>query len=858
MKKIRILLLFILCGMFVISSCKKDVAKPLESPHIWIENDRLLISSVSNAISFNVYIDGEKFTTNRNYYDLSLDNGSYEIEVEACGDGKLYCNSLKSNKVVYMKTSNNDETINYKKINTSNLSFTTFDDQPTIDEIIRFEIDNQMMDLDMWKHEENRFGSSFDNDSGFSGEYWGKTLRGACLAYSYTKDRELYSVLEQTVKNVLSNQEASGRISSYDTNHEFTGWDLWCRGYVLKGLEHFYEICLDDKLKAQIVDSLIKQVDYIMEFVGPNKKNILLATNDWGGLNSCNILEPIVNLYKMTGDKKYLDFAKYIVYTGGSTMLSSNGKNVLEDAIANVEIYKFGCRKLYELVNYFQGVLEYGLVTNDKTAIQAAINVYYLIAKTEITEVGGIATDVEEANNAVVEQSNPDNLGRMQELCVITAFSKLAKSVYLLTGDVSIIEILEKQFYNIIIGSINWNMCSGFVAFSYNPLSLTPRVNHYSGCAPLEDGAFQSCCIANSLFCVCQYIELVTMSHDDGLAFNLYFDGNGFGYLSNGHKVEYTVSTRYPIENEVSIKLKLIRKEEFTLLFRIPSYSTNTLVHVNGVVVNGVKAGDYLELTREWDTNDEITLSFDMRAYLVYGSESCSNPFAKYNVCVKRGPLTFARDSRIDCDIFKPLEFVVDDENYLDASIVKLPIKSQTGLKLKLTDGSFITLIDYGSAGKTESAESIMCTWIPTIDYYSCNIESKFVMLSKYDNTPISFNNNTKLFYTNKEVTGVDDPKNVSRLSFAFEKLDNGKYLLYSYESGGYLTITTSGEVTSLSRDVNNERQQFLIERIGLNVYRIQVLNDYYVSLNEDGLDNVYIYPDVKHIKQEWILVNID
>ena len=108
-------------------------------------------------------------------------------------------------------------------------------------------------------------------------------------------------------------------------NHEFDGWDIWSRKYVLLGMEYYLEICKDEALKAQIVESMCRQVDYIMTKIGDPKDGKLLitkATRHWRGLNSASLLEPIVRLYNLTKEQKYFDFATYIVNCGATDIVN--------------------------------------------------------------------------------------------------------------------------------------------------------------------------------------------------------------------------------------------------------------------------------------------------------------------------------------------------------------------------------------------------------------------------------------------------------------------------------------------------------------------------------------------------------
>ena len=147
-------------------------------------------------------------------------------------------------------------------------------------------------------------------NAGWKGEFWGKMMRGAVLVYQYCRDEALYSVLTDTVKDMIT-VGFDGRVSTYSLDTEFTGWDMWCRKYVLLGLEYYLEICRDGELKEKIIAFLCLCTDYIMDHVGkePHKLRITDTSNRWLAINSSSILEAIVKLYALTKNEKYLDFA---------------------------------------------------------------------------------------------------------------------------------------------------------------------------------------------------------------------------------------------------------------------------------------------------------------------------------------------------------------------------------------------------------------------------------------------------------------------------------------------------------------------------------------------------------------------
>ena len=96
------------------------------------------------------------------------------------------------------------------------------------DRAMHFAENKQLLDAGLWRCFVNQFkGETDKNDRGWRGEFWGKMMRGASLVYGYTGNEELYNILEDTVRDMISVTASNGRISSYSVETEFHGWDMW-------------------------------------------------------------------------------------------------------------------------------------------------------------------------------------------------------------------------------------------------------------------------------------------------------------------------------------------------------------------------------------------------------------------------------------------------------------------------------------------------------------------------------------------------------------------------------------------------------------------------------------------------------
>ena len=146
-------------------------------------------------------------------------------------------------------------------------------------------------------------------------------MLGWVCGYGDTGDKERYDILTTAAEDLWSRQDEDGRFSTYTVEKEFCGWDMWSRKYVLTGLLHYRSICSDEGLKEKILSALEKHLDYIVEKIGGGEGQVQITDTSswWGGVNSCSILEPVVEMYKLTRKAGYLDFASYILSTGGGT-----------------------------------------------------------------------------------------------------------------------------------------------------------------------------------------------------------------------------------------------------------------------------------------------------------------------------------------------------------------------------------------------------------------------------------------------------------------------------------------------------------------------------------------------------------
>ena len=574
-----------------------------------------------------------------------------------------------------------------------NIRFLTYKDFTTkgiADDYVRFVINDRLKSRDMWKKLVQPFYTREDGDGMWRGEFFGKEMRGASLIYRYTGDEELYGILTETVKDILSSADDEGRIATYPQDNEFFGWDMWCRKYVLTGLLHYYDICKDDELKKEIISALTKHADYIISKIGngEGQKNITGLSVWWGGVNSCTILEPMLALYKITDNENYLKFAEYIISTGGSADC-----NLLELALENKLMpFEYPVVKAYETMSFFEGLLAYYEITGEEKYLKAVTNFAEGVYSSDMTIIGCAGCTHELFDNSSVKQTEFSEQ-IMQETCVTVTWIRLSTRLFMINGDSKYIDRIEKSGLNALYGSLNLNHNDQYnllmkkyvepMTFdSYSPLYLNSRGRGTGGYMEFSDGGFCGCCLAIGSCGIALMPLLSVLSSNNGLIFNYLFDGEIKTLSKEGKKVIFKTTGGYPSGNKIKITVECDGRTGTGLFIRIPEWSKK-------ISVCGKEyTGGYADLSGIYKNGDEITVEYfpELRVHRLNGK-----------VAFTYGAITLARDEE------KTTGNIADAVDVTDNPVYEL-LKPQgyeiLRMNVTLENGEKILLTDYQSCGK--------------------------------------------------------------------------------------------------------------------------------------------------------------
>ena len=555
-------------------------------------------------------------------------------------------------------------------------------------------------------------------------EFWGKYMHSAVPYAKYSGSPKILADIERGISRMLASQEKDGYIGNYpDELRCGEGWDAWGMKYTIMGLLHYYDWERETgngergKMALEVAKKLC---DYAIAEIGPNgrRKRELWQTGNWSGYASSSILEPVVWLYRRTNDRKYLDFASYIVK--GMTE-PEKGPRLLDLALKGVSVAdrnepgyktdasweyvcKYGRSKAYEMMSCYQGILDYvaaqsELSNGDDERLanlrKAAIMTANDIVKEEINLAGGCA-----CSEAWFHGAKKQHLPylRLQETCVTTTWMRFCEKLLEVTGDPKWADELEKTFYNAYLAAMKPD---GREFAGYTPLTGS-RWHGQNHCYMHTD-----CCTANGPRGFLCFLRELCRNDGKTATFNFYASA-----LVKG----FDMYSLYPRQDSARIVSHTGGQLEMRL--RIPAWSAKTTVTLNGKPLDGVKAGSYFSISREWKLGDIVTVAFDMPV-IAHKLD--------HAVAFTRGPILLARDSRFDdgdmtepfragikdgqrMDCFAPVHIPSDD--FWMAFTATLPIGSHHA-NPEGANYAEVKFCDYLSAGGMWSPGNYYRTWFP-------------------------------------------------------------------------------------------------------------------------------------------------
>ena len=484
-------------------------------------------------------------------------------------------------------------------------------------------------------------GFSFDDTDVY------KTIEGASYSLQTYPDKKLQKYIDSVLVIVAGAQEPDGYLYTARTMnpkhpHNWAGKERWVAvenlshefynlGHMIEGAVAHYQATG----KRNFLDIAIKYADCVCREIGngPQQKKYVPGHQ---------IAEmALVKLYMVTGDKKYLDQAKFFLDTRGYTSRKDAYSQAHKPVVEQDEAVGHAVRAVY----MYSGMADVAAITGDSSYIKAIDKIWDNIVSKKIYITGGIGA--RHAGEAFGNNYELPNQSAYCETCAAIGNVYMNYRLFLLHGDAKYFDVLERTLYNGLISGVSLD---GGSFFYPNPLSSNGKYSRkpWFGCA---------CCPSNVSRFIPSLPGYVYAVKNDQVYVNLYLS-NKAELKVDKKKILLEQETGYPWNGDIRLKITQ-GNQDFTMKLRIPgwvrgnvlpgdlySYTDNQKpayqVAVNGQTVESDVNDGYLSIARKWKKGDVVEVHFDMIPRIVKANPKAEADHGR--VAVERGPIVYCAE----------------------------------------------------------------------------------------------------------------------------------------------------------------------------------------------------------------------
>jgi len=409
--------------------------------------------------------------------------------------------------------------------------------------------------------------------------------------------------------------------------------ELYCAGHLMEGAVAYYQATG----KRKLLDIMCRFADYMITVFGHGPGKIP------GYCGHEEVELALVKLARATGDKKYLDLAKFFVDERGTEPHFFTEEAIRDGRSAadfHQKTYEYGqahqpVREQKKVVGHavramylYSGMADIATEYNDDSLTGALATLWDDLTTKQMYVTGGIGPAA--ANEGFTDYYDLPNESAYAETCASVGLVFWANRMLGRGPNRRYADIMEQALYN---GAMAGLSLDGKTFFYENPLESAGKhhrwVWHHCPCCPPN--------IARLLASIGSYMYGVA---DDEIAVHLYGEGRARFKVADAN-VELTQKTRYPWHGAVHFDIKTSKQARFAVSLRIPEWAKGTTLAVNGETIDlgSIEVDGYARIEREWRDGDRIDLNIPLETRALW-----ANPLVRQDAgraALMRGPLVY-------------------------------------------------------------------------------------------------------------------------------------------------------------------------------------------------------------------------
>ena len=563
-----------------------------------------------------------------------------------------------------------------------------------------------------------------------------KVIEGAAYTLSVHPDAKLEAYVDDLIAKIGAAQEKDGYL--YTTRsidplkpHAWASPQRWLlegvNSHELYNLGHLYEAAVAHYQatgKRSLLDIALRSAELLDKTFGPGKASI------WPGHQ---IIEMgLAKLYRVSGDQRYIDLAKFMLDERGPGSRQGSGRTYTQShakVIDQTDAVGHAVRATY----MYSGMADVAALTGDTGYVKAIDKIWENVAGKKLYITGGIGARA--AGEAFGSDYELPNTSAYNETCAAVGNDYWNHRLFLLHADSKYIDVMERTLYNGLISGVSLD---GKSFFYPNPLES-------KGQHQRQEWFGVACCPGNITRFLASVPGYVYAQRGDAIWVNLFVAGSADVKMDNGRTIKISQSTRYPWEGSVKMTVdpdQNVPKQSaaLTIHVRVPGWARDQPVasdlyryvdksnrpvtlRVNGKSEPIKLDKGYAALNRTWKKGDTIELNLPMAVRRVVSNDQVAAN--KGRVALERGPIVYAAEW-VDNAGGKVRNLVLPDNQLLTAEFKPDLLRGITVVKAKATALALdelgqttskpveMTAIPYYAWANRGSGQMIV--WIPTTE----------------------------------------------------------------------------------------------------------------------------------------------
>ena len=439
----------------------------------------------------------------------------------------------------------------------------------------------------------------------------------------------LRETAEKIIGEVVAVQEPNGYLNTYYQDDrkslrmlpqtQTTGHELYCMGHMLQAAIAYYRATGDRKL----LDAGLRFVDdFLIPNYGPAPKKPIVSGHP-------EIEMALIELYRITGDKRQLDLAGYILQGDSRIELPERRTIYMFSGTpftARTKMEGHAVRAMYACC----GATDYYMETGDPKYWQTLNMLWNDTTSTKMYITGGVGSRSD--GEAFGDAYELPNFRAYGESCAAIGNMMWNWRMLAATGDAKFTDVIERALYN----GINSGMSLDGTLYCYrNPLAFDPSTGDKIR-NPWYD---VTCCPPNLERTFGSLPGYFYSTSADGIYVHLYDDSELNWHLENGVRLQISQRTKYPWDGSVEMTVTPAEPADFVFYIRIPGWTDHAEVTVNGKAVPGATPGEYLPIHRRWSSGDVVQLRAEVVPQVIEANPRVADDSGR--VAIQRGPLIY-------------------------------------------------------------------------------------------------------------------------------------------------------------------------------------------------------------------------